>query len=122
MGADPAPTTVTANAPEDGAQGRIRAQRAVTDTLTGPERGDDRVVAAEDAAAQDTGSDDLRTTATTAVLLLGLTVLVAVAGVATSVWPSVCRNPGWWSVSPRRAPPSPSPWGSSRRSSSPSSW
>ncbi|MFE4049968.1 FtsX-like permease family protein [Streptomyces sp. YIM B13518] len=83
MGADAAPTTVTANAAEDGAQGRIRAQRAVTDTLTGPERGDGRVVA-EDPAAQTTGSDDLRTMATTVVLVLGLTVLVAVAGVATT--------------------------------------
>ncbi|WP_431995267.1 FtsX-like permease family protein [Streptomyces griseoflavus] len=82
-GTDTAPTTVTANAAEDGARGRIRAQRAVTDTLTGPERGDGRVVA-EDPAAQATGSDDLRTMATTVVLVLGLTVLVAVAGVATT--------------------------------------
>ncbi|AZM62683.1 ABC transporter permease [Streptomyces sp. WAC 01420] len=83
MGADPAPTTVTADAAEDGAQGRIRAQRAITGTLTGPERGEGRVIA-EDTAAEDTASDDLRTTATMAVLVLGLTVLVAVAGVATT--------------------------------------
>ncbi|WP_217140556.1 ABC transporter permease [Streptomyces sp. AC627_RSS907] len=83
MGADPAPTTVTANASQDGAQGRIRAQRAITDTLTGPERGDGRVIA-EDAAGQANGSDDLRTMATTVIMVLGLTVLVAVAGVATT--------------------------------------
>ncbi|MET9776010.1 ABC transporter permease [Streptomyces sp. NPDC006367] len=83
MGADPAPTAVTANASQDGAQGRIRAQRAITDTLTGPERGDGRVVA-EDAAGQAGGSDDLRTMATTVIMVLGLTVLVAVAGVATT--------------------------------------
>lgn len=83
MGADPAPTTVTANAAEDGAQGRILAQRAITGTLTGPERGAGRVIA-EDTAAEDTASDDLRTTATMVVLVLGLTVLVAVAGVATT--------------------------------------
>ncbi|MER7489011.1 FtsX-like permease family protein [Streptomyces sp. NPDC126497] len=83
MGADTAPTTVTANAAEDGARGRTRAQRALTDTLTGPERGDGRVVA-EDSAARADGPDDLRTTATTAVMVLGLTVLVAVAGVATT--------------------------------------
>ncbi|GAA2282580.1 hypothetical protein GCM10010415_59740 [Streptomyces atrovirens] len=83
MGADAAPTTVTANATEDGAEGRIRAQRALTDTLTGPERGDGRVIA-EAPAAQADGSDDLRTTATTVIMVLGLTVLVAVAGVATT--------------------------------------
>ncbi|MFH8974089.1 FtsX-like permease family protein [Streptomyces sp. NPDC017890] len=83
MGADAAPTTVTANASEDGAQGRIRAQRAITDTLTGPERGDGRVMA-EEPAGQAGGSDDLRTTATTVIMVLGLTVLVAVAGVATT--------------------------------------
>ncbi|MFC8368589.1 FtsX-like permease family protein [Streptomyces sp. NPDC057239] len=83
MGADAAPTTVTANASQGGAQGRIRAQRAVTDTLTGPERGDGRVIA-EDSAAQAGESDDLRTMATTVIMVLGLTVLVAVVGVATT--------------------------------------
>jgi putative ABC transport system permease protein len=83
MGADAAPTTVTANASEDGSQGRIRAQRAITDTLTGPERGDGRVVA-ESSAGQAEGSEDLRTMATTVIMVLGLTVLVAVAGVATT--------------------------------------
>ncbi|MFF5160117.1 FtsX-like permease family protein [Streptomyces sp. NPDC000348] len=83
MGADAAPTTVTADASQDGAQGRIRAQRAVTDTLTGRERGDGRVIA-EDSAAQAGESDDLRTMATTVIMVLGLTVLVAVVGVATT--------------------------------------
>ncbi|MFI5569825.1 FtsX-like permease family protein [Streptomyces sp. NPDC051740] len=83
MGADAAPTTVTADASRDGAQGRIRAQRAITDTLTGPERGDGRVIA-EDPAAQAGESDDLRTMATTVIMVLGLTVLVAVVGVATT--------------------------------------
>ncbi|MFD7770227.1 FtsX-like permease family protein [Streptomyces sp. NPDC059787] len=83
MGADAAPTTVTANASQAGAQGRIRAQRAITDTLTGPERGDGRVIA-EDSAAQAGDSDDLRTMATTVIMVLGLTVLVAVVGVATT--------------------------------------
>lgn len=83
MGADAAPTTVTANASEDGARGRIRAQRAITGTLTGPERGDGRVIA-EDSAAQAGESDDLRTMATTVIMVLGLTVLVAVVGVATT--------------------------------------
>ncbi|MFJ8541857.1 FtsX-like permease family protein [Streptomyces sp. NPDC093586] len=83
MGAGTAPTMITANASEDGAQGRIRAQRAITDTLTGPERGDGRVIA-EDSAGQAGESDDLRTTATTVIMVLGLTVLVAVAGVATT--------------------------------------
>ncbi|MFI2505072.1 FtsX-like permease family protein [Streptomyces sp. NPDC018972] len=83
MGADAAPTVVTADAAEDGAQGRTSAQRAITDTLTGPERGDGRVIA-EDSAGQAGESEDLRTTATTVIMLLGLTVLVAVAGVATT--------------------------------------
>ncbi|MEW2074140.1 ABC transporter permease [Streptomyces sp. NPDC013433] len=83
MGADAAPTVVTADAAEDGAQGRTSAQRAITETLTGPERGDGRVVA-EDSAGQAGESEDLRTTATTVIMLLGLTVLVAVAGVATT--------------------------------------
>ncbi len=83
MGVDPAPTKVTADASEDGARGRIRAQRAVTDTLTGPERGEGRVIA-EDSAGQAGDSDDLRTTATTVIMVLGLTVLVAVVGVATT--------------------------------------
>ncbi|MGC9382600.1 FtsX-like permease family protein [Streptomyces sp. MH13] len=83
MGADTAPTTVTANAAEDGAQGRTSAQRAITGALTGPERGDGRVLA-EDSAGQAGASEDLRTTATTVIMLLGLTVLVAVAGVATT--------------------------------------
>ncbi|MFI8093848.1 FtsX-like permease family protein [Streptomyces sp. NPDC086080] len=83
MGADAAPTMVTANASEDGAQGRIGAQRAITDTLTGPQRGDGRVIA-EDSAGQADASDDLRTMATTVIMVLGLTVLVAVAGVATT--------------------------------------
>ncbi|WP_030859192.1 ABC transporter permease [Streptomyces sp. NRRL S-37] len=83
MGAGAAPTTVTANASQDGARGRIRAQRAITDTLTGPERGDGRVMA-EDSAAQAGEPDNLRTMATTVIMVLGLTVLVAVAGVATT--------------------------------------
>ncbi len=83
MGADPAPTLITANASADGAEGRTRAHRAVTGTLTGPGRGDGRVVA-EDAATRTGTDDDLRTMATTVVLLLCLTVLVAVAGVATT--------------------------------------
>ncbi|MGC0377728.1 FtsX-like permease family protein [Streptomyces sp. SAI-229] len=83
MGADAAPTTVTADASQDDAQGRIRAQRAITDTLTGPERGEGRVIA-EDSAAQAGEPDDLRTAATTVIMVLGLTVLVAVAGVATT--------------------------------------
>ncbi|MFJ2257345.1 FtsX-like permease family protein [Streptomyces sp. NPDC087844] len=83
MGMAAAPTTVTANASKDGAQGRIRAQRAITDTLTGPQRGDGRVIA-EDSAGQAGESDDLRTMATTVIMVLGLTVLVAVAGVATT--------------------------------------
>ncbi|MFF5605491.1 FtsX-like permease family protein [Streptomyces cellulosae] len=83
LGAGPAPTLITADAATDGAEGRARAHRAVTETLTGPERGDGRVVA-EDAATRTGSDDDLRTTATTVVLLLCLTVLVAVAGVATT--------------------------------------
>ncbi|MFI1416824.1 FtsX-like permease family protein [Streptomyces sp. NPDC020731] len=83
MGVGAAPTTVTANASEDGARGRIRAQRAITGTLTGPERGDGRVIA-ETSAGQAGESDDLRTMATTVIMVLGLTVLVAVAGVATT--------------------------------------
>ncbi|CAL9594510.1 hypothetical protein SUDANB145_05293 [Streptomyces sp. enrichment culture] len=83
MGADPAPTTVTADAAEGGAEGRLRAQRAITDTLTGPQRGDGRVIA-EDSAAAAGQSDDLRTMATTVIMVLGLTVLVAVVGVATT--------------------------------------
>ncbi|MGW4231402.1 FtsX-like permease family protein [Streptomyces sp. NPDC004980] len=83
MGMAAVPTTVTANVSQDGARGRIRAQRAITDTLTGPERGDGRVVA-EDSAGQAGESDDLRTMATTVIMVLGLTVLVAVAGVATT--------------------------------------
>ncbi|WP_210634319.1 FtsX-like permease family protein [Streptomyces sp. GESEQ-13] len=83
LGAGPAPTLITANAATDGAEGRARAHRAVTQILTGPERGDGRVVA-EDAATRTGADDDLRTMATTVVLLLGLTVLVAVAGVATT--------------------------------------
>ncbi|MFF2324911.1 MULTISPECIES: FtsX-like permease family protein [unclassified Streptomyces] len=83
MGVAAAPTKVTANASEDGAQGRIHAQRAVTDTLTGPERGDGRVIA-EDSARQAGESDDLQTMATTVIMVLGLTVLVAVVGVATT--------------------------------------
>lgn len=83
MGADAAPTRVTANASEDGAQGRIRAQRAITDTLTGPERGDGRVIA-EESAGQAGDSGDLQTMATTVIMVLGLTVLVAIAGVATT--------------------------------------
>lgn len=83
MGVDASPTTVTANASEDGAQGRIHAQRAITDTLTGPERGDGRVTA-EDSAGQAGKSDDLQTMAMTVIMVLGLTVLVAVVGVATT--------------------------------------
>ncbi|MBT2415625.1 ABC transporter permease [Streptomyces sp. ISL-12] len=83
MGADPAPTTVTADAAEDSAEGRLRAQRAITDTLTGPQRGEGRVIA-EDSAAAAGQSDDLRTMATTVIMVLGLTVLVAVVGVATT--------------------------------------
>ncbi|MGP3755499.1 FtsX-like permease family protein [Streptomyces sp. IBSNAI001] len=83
MGVAAVPTTVTANASQDDAQGRIRAQRAITGTLTGPERGDGRVIA-EDTAGGTGESDDLRTMAMTVILVLGLTVLVAVAGVATT--------------------------------------
>nr|WP_251691740.1 ABC transporter permease [Streptomyces sp. CHD11] len=83
MGADAAPTEITANASGSGAQGRIRAQQAITDTLTGPRRGDGRIIA-EDSAGQAGESDDLRTMATTVIMVLGLTVLVAVAGVATT--------------------------------------
>ncbi|MFG2591286.1 FtsX-like permease family protein [Streptomyces sp. NPDC048438] len=83
MGMAAVPTTVTANVSKDGAQGRIRARRAITDTLTGPERGAGRVIA-EDSAGQAGGSDDLRTMATTVIMVLGLSVLVAVAGVATT--------------------------------------
>ncbi|MFI9416561.1 FtsX-like permease family protein [Streptomyces werraensis] len=83
LGAGPAPTLITADAAEDGAEGRARAHRAVTATLTGPGRGDGRIVA-EDAATRTGSDEDLRTTATTVVLLLCLTVLVAVAGVATT--------------------------------------
>lgn len=83
LGAGPAPTLITADAATDGAEGRARAHRAVTQILTGPERGDGRVVA-EDAATRTGADDDLRTMATTVVLLLCLTVLVAVAGVATT--------------------------------------
>ncbi|MFJ8921608.1 FtsX-like permease family protein [Streptomyces sp. NPDC102415] len=83
MGMAAVPTTVTANASQDDAQGRIRAQRAITGTLTGPERGDGRVIA-EDTAGGTGESDDLRTMAMTVILVLGLTVLVAVAGVATT--------------------------------------
>ncbi|MFE4216927.1 FtsX-like permease family protein [Streptomyces sp. NPDC056844] len=83
MGMAAVPTTVTANAAQDDAQGRIRARRALTDTLTGPERGDGRVIA-EDTAGRTGESDDLRTMAMTVILVLGLTVLVAVAGVATT--------------------------------------
>ncbi|WP_330440121.1 ABC transporter permease [Streptomyces griseoaurantiacus] len=83
MGAATAPSMVVADAAQDGPDGRARAQRAVTATLTGPERGDGRVLA-EGTDGQDSESDDLRTMATTVVLVLGLTVLVAVAGVATT--------------------------------------
>ncbi|WP_030229040.1 FtsX-like permease family protein [Streptomyces sp. NRRL WC-3626] len=83
MGADAAPTAVTADASEDGAQGRIRARRAITETLTGPRRGEGRVIA-EDPAGQGGEQDDLRTMATTVIMVLGLTVLVAVVGVATT--------------------------------------
>lgn len=83
LGAGPAPTLITADAATDGAEGRARAHRAVTQILTGPERGDGQVVA-EDAATRTGADDDLRTMATTVVLLLCLTVLVAVAGVATT--------------------------------------
>ncbi|MEV7784627.1 ABC transporter permease [Streptomyces sp. NPDC088106] len=83
MGADAAPTVVTADAAQDGDRGRIRAQRAITETLTGPWRGDGRVLA-EDATGPAEGADTLRTVATTVIMLLGLTVLVAVAGVATT--------------------------------------
>ncbi|MGW1319836.1 FtsX-like permease family protein [Streptomyces sp. NPDC002426] len=83
MGMAAVPTTVTANASQDGAQGRIGARRALTATLTGPERGDGRVIA-EDTAGRTGESDDLRTMAMTVILVLGLTVLVAVAGVATT--------------------------------------
>ncbi|MGA5105118.1 FtsX-like permease family protein [Streptomyces cellulosae] len=83
LGAGPAPTLITADAATDGAEGRARAHRAVTQILTGPERGGGRVVA-EDAATRTGADDDLRTMATTVVLLLCLTVLVAVAGVATT--------------------------------------
>ncbi|MFJ8862654.1 FtsX-like permease family protein [Streptomyces sp. NPDC102451] len=83
MGMEAVPTAVTANASQGDAQGRIRAQRAITDTLTGPERGDGRVIA-EDTAGQAGESDDLRTMTTTVIMVLGLTVLVAVAGVATT--------------------------------------
>ncbi|MEU4655957.1 FtsX-like permease family protein [Streptomyces sp. NPDC023723] len=83
MGAAAAPTAITANAAQDGARGRIRAQRALTETLTGPVRGAGRVIA-EDTAAAAGASDDLRTTATAVIMVLGLTVLVAVAGVATT--------------------------------------
>ncbi|CAM5708513.1 FtsX-like permease family protein OS=Streptomyces tendae OX=1932 GN=GUR47_27740 PE=3 SV=1 [Streptomyces tendae] len=44
MGAATAPTRITADAAGDGPQGRLRAQRALTATLTGPERGGGRVV------------------------------------------------------------------------------
>ena len=83
MGAAAAPTMVTADAAQDGPDGRAEARRAITATLTGPERGDGRVVA-ESADGKDSQSDDLRTMATTVVLVLCLTVLVAVAGVATT--------------------------------------
>jgi putative ABC transport system permease protein len=83
MGAAAAPTVVTADAAQDGPYGRAAARRAITATLTGPERGDGRVVA-ESASGKDSRSDDLRTMATTVVLVLCLTVLVAVAGVATT--------------------------------------
>lgn len=83
MGMPAAPTTVTANASKDGAQGRIRAQRAISDTLTGAVRGDGRVTT-EDLAGQAGQSDDLQTMATTVIMVLGLTILVAVAGVATT--------------------------------------
>lgn len=83
MGADTAPTVITADAAGDGPQGRLRAQRALTATLTGPERGGGRVIA-EGPAGQNSESDDLRTMATTVIMMLGLTVLVAVAGVATT--------------------------------------
>jgi putative ABC transport system permease protein len=83
MGMAAVPTAVTANVSQDGVQGRIRAQRAITDTLSGPERGDGRVIA-EDSAGQAGESDDLRTMATAVIMVLGLTVLVAVAGVATT--------------------------------------
>jgi putative ABC transport system permease protein len=83
LGVAEAPTRVLANAAQDGPEGRATAQRAITATLTGPQRGDGRVLA-ESASGQDSGSDDLETMATTVVLVLGLTVLVAVAGVATT--------------------------------------
>ncbi|MFJ2708849.1 FtsX-like permease family protein [Streptomyces sp. NPDC087428] len=83
MGMPAAPTAVTADASKDGARRRIRAQRAITDTLTGAVRGDGRVTA-EDLAGQAGESDDLRTMATTVMMVLGLTILVAVAGVATT--------------------------------------
>ncbi len=83
LGVAKAPTKVLANAAQDSPEGRARAQRAITATLTGPQRGDGRVLA-ESASAQDSGSEDLEAMASTVILVLGLTVLVAVAGVATT--------------------------------------
>ncbi|MFF6999569.1 FtsX-like permease family protein [Streptomyces sp. NPDC008313] len=82
MGVDAAPTEVIANAAEGGAQGRARAQRAFADVVDGPEGGGR--ITAEGLGGPEDGSDDLRTVATTVILLLGLTVVVAVAGVATT--------------------------------------
>jgi putative ABC transport system permease protein len=83
MGADTAPTMITADAAGYGPQGRLRAQQALTATLTGPELGGGRVIA-QGLAGQTSELGDLRTMATTVIMMLGLTVLVAVAGVATT--------------------------------------
>ncbi|MGW4102110.1 FtsX-like permease family protein [Streptomyces sp. NPDC004976] len=82
MGVDAAPTHVIANAAEGGAQGRARAERALTEVVNSPEGGG-RIIA-EGLGGPEDGSDELRTVATTVIMLLGLTVVVAVAGVATT--------------------------------------
>lgn len=83
MGVDAAPTVVVADAAASGPGGRARAERAITDAVDGRAAGGGQVVA-EGLGGAEGGSDDLRTMATTVIMLLGLTVVVAVAGVATT--------------------------------------
>ncbi|MDI6520354.1 ABC transporter permease [Streptomyces coelicoflavus] len=84
MGAAPTPTEVIVDAADPGPRGRARAGRALTDIVDGSAGGGGRITVEGLGGPGDEGSDDLRTAATTAVLLLGLTVVVAVAGVATT--------------------------------------
>ncbi|PJE96594.1 ABC transporter permease [Streptomyces carminius] len=81
MGVDTAPTTITADAAEDGPGGRSRADAALTGLLADPADRHGRVLV-HDPAEQQGSSSDLGTVGTTVILVLGLTVIVAVVGVS----------------------------------------